>query len=327
MNRPLIVVLAVSCTILLGLAFAPGLVAADDIEADRSFNTTSPDAGDTVEVMVTAELAEETEDGVDLAEEIETPFESAALDAVRVDGEEVSPLLEVIEPDGVVIALDAVGPGTVEFVYLVTIPDDAEDGSTFDIDGLVQVDGEPSPVGGETTLTVGGDAEAPASFAVSIESAPESATAGDDIDIEYAVENEGGEDGEQDVVFTVDGDEVERTSVALNGGESTDGTFTYEIPGDTSGQLEIGVASDDDEASTTVDVEAANGDDTGVDDNGDDPSMDDNGDDPGVDDNGDDSGMDDNGDDSDDGFGPGFSLITAFLALMLALAIVAFRRR
>ena len=325
MNRPLIVVLAVSCTMLLGLAFAPGLVAAEDIEADRTFNTTSPDPGDTVEVTVTAELVEETEDGVDLAEEIETPFESAALDAVRVDGEEVSPLLEVVEPDGVVIALDPVGPGTVEFVYLVTIPADAEDGSTFDIDGLVQVDGEPSPVGGETTLTVGGDAEAPASFSVSIESAPESATAGDDIDIEYAVENDGDRAGEQDVLFTVDGEEQDRTSVALDGGESTDGTFSYGIDGDASGQLEVAVASEDDEASTTIDVGAANGDDPGVDDSGDDPGMDDNGDDSGMDDNGDDLGMDD-GDESDDGFGAGFSLLTALLGLML-VTLVASRRR
>ena len=301
----------VGCTLLFGLAFASGLAAAEEITGERSFNTTTPDPGETVEVTVTVEVDEETE--LELVESPEPPFESATFESVRVNGEEVAPLLQVAEGDGIVIVPDAVGPGEIEFVYHVTIPGEAEQGSTYEIDGSLGSGGEQFPVGGEATLTVGGEDVDPAFFGVSIVSAPDSAATGDEIDVEYAVENEGTEAGTQDVVFSVDGEQVDTEEVELDGGETFDGTFTYEIADDVTTDLEVSVASEDDEASETISVN--------VDENGDDTDMTDDGDDAG-----DDAGVDDTDDTDDDGFGPGFSVLTALLAGILGLALLAARR-
>ena len=307
MKRPLVFLAVVGCTLLFGLAFASGLAGAEEITGERSFNTTTPDAGDTVEVTVTTTIDEEME--LELVDDPEPPFESATFDGVSVDGEEVTPLLQVVEEDGVVIVLDAVGPGEVEFAYSVTIPEDAEQGTTYELEGLLGSEGDSFPVGGETTVTVGDEEVTPAMFGVSIESVPESVTAGEAIDVEYAVENEGGESGTQDIVFSVDGEQMDTEPVELVDGDSFDGVFTHEVGDDAPAELEVSIASEDDEASAIVSVDA-----------------DENGDDTGVTDDSDDTGVDDGDDPDDDGFGPGFSVLTALLAGILGLALLAVRR-
>lgn len=318
MNRPLVLVAVLGCTVLFGLAFATGLAGAEEITGDRSFNTSTPASGETVEVTVTAELTEE--DDIEFVEDFDPPVDSVWLESVTVDGEPASTLLEISEDDGLVIVLDTVPPGEVELVYHVHVPETAESGSTYEFDGAIGSDAEMFPVGGDTTLTVDGETE-PAFFDVSLTAAPPSAIAGEEIDVEYTVENTGDESGTQDIVFSVDGEQVDTEAIELDGGESFDGAFTYEIAEDSEPELEVSVASDDTESSETITVDA--------DDNGDDASVDDTGDDVGTDDT-DDTGVDngDDGDDGDDdGFGPGFGVLTAVLAVGLALALVAVRRR
>ncbi|PSQ57688.1 PGF-CTERM sorting domain-containing protein [Halobacteriales archaeon SW_8_68_21] len=163
-----------------------------------------------------------------------------------------------------------------------------------------------------------------ATFEVSgLEPAEATATAGDSVTVSATIENTGDSEVTQTVALTLDGDDLDTTEVTLAGGNSTTVEFTADTSGLEAGDYTHGVATDDDEATGTLTIEAAGGDDGGDDSAGDDSSGDDS---SGDDSSGDDSAGDDSsGDDSTDDGTPGFGALVALVAL-IAAALLATRR-
>jgi len=288
MNRLVPVTAALTFALLLGLVAVPGAVLGQDTTAERSFDTEAPAPGENVTVTTTVDLDGSAE--VNFAEEFDPAFASVNLVSITVDGEEAPILLEDTANDGVLLLTETIGPGTLTVTYDVGIPASAAAGEEYTFDAAVEIGGEVVPVGGSSTLTVGG-VEA-ASFAVSLDT-PDTAVAGESLTAEYTVENTGGAEETQDIVFSVDGSRVETVSATLAEGETTTGTFEYTPSAD--GEIELAVASDDTTATSTVTVESAS------------------------DDDGNSDGTSDGGDDGNngDGSGPGFGLFGAVLGTVL----------
>lgn len=121
--------------------------------------------------------------------------------------------------------------------------------SDLDTDVAVQVASEDS----NDTATV--SLFEPAFFEVTIDDVPDTVTEGEDIEVEYTVENTGDETATQDVEFLVES-ELEATdeNVELDGGNSHSATFTYETDGDDAGEVTVEVSSDDDAETADVTV-------------------------------------------------------------------------
>jgi hypothetical protein len=102
-----------------------------------------------------------------------------------------------------------------------------------------------------------GEPSAEANLGVEIQSATESVEPGGSATVSWTVENTGDLEGTQTLVFTVDGSQEGSEEVTVGGGETASGEFSYTTAGDASGELSVAVATDDDEASTSVDVLAA----------------------------------------------------------------------
>jgi hypothetical protein len=302
MNRLVPVTAVLTLALLLGLVAVPGAVLGQDTTAERSFDTETPTPGENVTVTTTVDLDGSAE--VNFAEEFDPAFSSVDLVSVTTDGEEAPILLEDIADDGVLLLTETVGPGTLTVTYDVEIPAGAAAGEEFTFEAAVEIGGEVVSVSGPSTLTVGGAGAA--SFAVSLD-APDTAVAGESVTAEYTVENTGGAEETQDIVFSVDGSQVETVSTALAGGETTTGTFEYTPSAD--GEIELAVASDDTTATSTLTVESTS------DDGGDD----------GAGDGGDDGdGADSN---NGDGSGPGFGLLGAVLGTVVLTGYGVSRRR
>ena len=302
MNRLVPVTAVLTLALLLGLVAIPGAVLGQDMTAERSFDTETPTPGENVTVTTTVDLDGSAE--VNFAEEFDPAFSSVDLVSVTIDGEEAPILLEDIADDGVLLLTETVGPGTLTVTYDVEIPAGAAAGEEFTFEAAVEIGGEVVSVSGPSTLTVGGAGAA--SFAVSLDT-PDTAVAGESVTAEYTVENTGGAEETQDIVFSVDGSQVETVSTALAGGETTTGTFEYTPSAD--GEIELAVASDDTTATSTLTVESTS------DDGGDD----------GAGDGGDDGdGADSN---NGDGSGPGFGLLGAVLGTVLLTGYGVSRHR
>ena len=101
------------------------------------------------------------------------------------------------------------------------------------------------------TVSVGPEGEP--FFAVDIISAPDEVAEGDDIDIDYEIENIGGDEGTQSIEFSID-DEREATEedVTLSAGETFDGSFSYTTDADDMPQVTANIASEDDTATTDI---------------------------------------------------------------------------
>ncbi len=302
MNRLVPVTAVLTLALLLGLVAVPGAVLGQDTTAERSFDTETPTPGENVTVTTTVDLDGSAE--VNFAEEFDPAFSSVDLVSVTTDGEEAPILLEDIADDGVLLLTETVGPGTLTVTYDVEVPAGAAAGEEFTFEAAVEIGGEVVSVSGPSTLTVGGAGAA--SFAVSLDT-PDTAVAGESVTAEYTVENTGGAEETQDIVFSVDGSQVETVSTALAGGETTTGTFEYTPSAD--GEIELAVASDDTTATSTLTVESTS------DDGGDD----------GAGDGGDDGdGADSN---NGDGSGPGFGLLGAVLGTVVLTGYGVSRRR
>jgi hypothetical protein len=302
MNRLVPVTAVLTLALLLGLVAVPGAVLGQDTTAERSFDTETPTPGENVTVTTTVDLDGSAE--VNFAEEFDPAFSSVDLVSVTTDGEEAPILLEDIADDGVLLLTETVGPGTLTVTYEVEVPAGAAAGEEFTFEAAVEIGGEVVSVSGPSTLTVGGAGAA--SFAVSLDT-PDTAVAGESVTAEYTVENTGGAEETQDIVFSVDGSQVETVSTALAGGETTTGTFEYTPSAD--GEIELAVASDDTTATSTLTVESTS------DDGGDD----------GAGDGGDDGdGADSN---NGDGSGPGFGLLGAVLGTVVLTGYGVSRRR
>jgi hypothetical protein len=97
----------------------------------------------------------------------------------------------------------------------------------------------------------------PANFAVTIDNAPSSAAVGDQITVDYTVENTGGAQATQDITFDVNGTQEDaNTGVTLGAGQTLSDNFTYSTSVGDVPQVTTTVASANDTASVTVDVQA-----------------------------------------------------------------------
>lgn len=159
MNRPVFVVLLCSCVLLFGFAAVPGSVAGQDGTAERSLNTTTVSPGETVEVTVTADLGDAA--SVDFADAwgpaaAETSVVSVSFDraGLGVTGTEEVALFS----EGEVTA------DSVEIVYTLSVPADADPGTVYewvpaqDGDGsFLSVGDDNRPIDGDQSFEVAGD--------------------------------------------------------------------------------------------------------------------------------------------------------------------------
>lgn len=226
------------------------VVATSAVDADRSLNVTAAEPGEVVRVTTTVELP--GEDNLDYIDDFDPAFGDAEFVSATEDGDEILPNFLDVANDSAVLVFNDIGPSTVEVVFDVTVPDDADLGDTHEFDGLVQFDDEETPVGGDGTLTVGEDD--PAEFAVDIESVPGEVVAGEAFDVEYAVENVGDETETQEVTVAVDGETIATETVELSGGEETVKTANYTTEESDVPEVSVEVASANDTATATVEV-------------------------------------------------------------------------
>ena len=150
------------------------------------------------------------------------------------------------------------------------------DGDNEDTEEDVEVD-EGDTFSGEFNFTIDGGAEDEVEVTVASDDDEDSATIdvldspffdvdidvtdevveGDDIDVEYTIENTGDEEDTQDIEFFVDGElEATEEDVDLGGGDTFDDEFTYETDEDDIDEVTVEVASDDDSADADVTVRA-----------------------------------------------------------------------
>ena len=302
MTRTLVALVVV----LVSLGAVGGVVADDDLTAERSLGTTTADPGETVPVTMTLELPEAGT--VDYVDNFSPAFAGAENLSITADSEGTAPILQEFDGTTALVVLPELGPGTVEISYNVTVPRDIEPGSSHGFDGAVQVAGDEVPIAGDTELEIAGSTTQPPPFGVELDEAgtSESVTAGEELTVAATVENIGNETGTQSVTVTVDDTEQGTQQITLDPAETETVTFTYETSGDDTPSVEVAVSSNNDVATNNIAV---------VDDSSDGT----------VDDSETDGDTADDADDGDDGFGPGFSIavtVTAFLLLILI-----FRRR
>ena len=124
------------------------------------------------------------------------------------------------------------------------------------------------------------------------------ATAGDSVTVSATIENTGNAEATQSVALTLDGEELDSQDVTLEAGGSTTVEFTADTSGLDAGDYEHGIATEDDEQTGTLTIEAADGGDGG--------------------DGGDGSDGDDGTDDSTPGFGALVALVSLIAAALLA---------
>lgn len=94
----------------------------------------------------------------------------------------------------------------------------------------------------------------PANFAVEITSATDSVEIGGSMTVEWEVENTGGQEGTQTVVFSVGGSEQGSEEVTVGGGETSSGEFSYTATESDAGEITATVETDDDSAEASVTV-------------------------------------------------------------------------
>jgi hypothetical protein len=103
----------------------------------------------------------------------------------------------------------------------------------------------------EQTATV----NEPAFFNVTLDSVNSSVSPGDDVVVDYTIENTGDIQGTQDITFEVNGTQEDtNSSVSLEGGSSTSGRFRYTTGSGDTPQITVKVSSDNESATETVTV-------------------------------------------------------------------------
>ena len=220
-----------------------------DATATRTVNTTDPRPGATVRATTTVTL--DSERTVDLVDEFDPEFASAELVSVRLDGTEVPPALQLVAPSDVVVSVENVGPGTLEFVYDVTVPANASTGQTHTFDGLVQLDDSTVIEMDNSQVAV---TPPTAEFAVGIDSVNASVVVGENVIVTATVTNTGDAPGTQTVSFAVDGEREESKELTLAPGANETVRFAYETGPDDDPGITLTVASANETATAAVDV-------------------------------------------------------------------------
>lgn len=116
------------------------------------------------------------------------------------------------------------------------------------------VTGVPISENATTTLNTSLDPSSAGTFAVSITETNSPVEQGEFLTVNTTVENQGNADSTQTVVLSLNGSEVDSRTVSLAGGESTTVTFYYVTNSSDIGEYVATVASEDDSASTGVEV-------------------------------------------------------------------------
>jgi len=92
-------------------------------------------------------------------------------------------------------------------------------------------------------------------FAVDITSATQSLTAGQQLTVDYTVENTGDEAGSQQIRLQLGGEQIKSTTTeTLAPGDQTEGRFRYETTSADVGTRTLTVESEDDSASRTIEI-------------------------------------------------------------------------
>lgn len=141
------------------------------------------------------------------------------------------------------------------------------DDATLDPDGSATADLEwtapPEAVGTvDVTVQVGDHsttesvtvADAPASFAVSIDAVDEFVSPGGRVTLDATVENRGTLEGTQTVEFLIDGESRETRLYSLDGQGHESATVSHEVCDDDGPELTLTVTTEGDAAETTVEV-------------------------------------------------------------------------
>lgn len=159
---------------------------------------------------------------------------------------------------------DAEDNQTVEFLVDGTVVDSTIVGLSDNESETVSFDYTPTEADGDTltlqlstedaTDTVTVQHDAPAEFLIAGIDAPESVASGETIDIDATIENVGGFDDTQSIQLLVDGAVVDSIDVTIEAGETMVVSFSHETTADDVGDLELTIASEDDEDSVTVSV-------------------------------------------------------------------------
>ena len=276
---------------------------------------------DGVTATDTAELTVEEESDPAVLESVSLALEADTLEVGETTGATVTATFE----DGTesdVTDVATVGSLDPEIATVAGATVTGESPGTATVEATYTEDGETATDTAELTVEAAGEA----TFELGPLDAPEAGTSGDQLDVSVTVTNVGDAAGSVTVTYSFDGTVEDEATVELDPGEETTVSFSAVAP-DEDGEFEhaVGAGETTDTATTSVTRDTdENGDGTdengdGTDENGD--GTDENGD--GTDENGD--GTDENGDetdDGDDGFGPGFGVVAAILAL-LALGVAA----
>lgn len=202
---------------------------ADPPDADPAFfevtidDTNSPvTEGDTLEVTATIENTGDLDDTQDV---------TLSIDGSEVDSQELS--IDGGDDETILLEWETQAGDAGEYTATVESEDD-DDTATV----TVQEPDQPF-------------------FDVTITDAPEQVTEGDEVVVEYTIENTGDETATQDIQFLVDDEEIDtEDGVELESGDTFDGEFTYETDGDDVPSIDVTVASDDDSDTATVTVDS-----------------------------------------------------------------------
>jgi hypothetical protein len=225
----------------------------DGPTAERSFNITDPEPGDTVNVTLTVELPSSA--SIDYIDEFEPPFADGSLVRAIDDGERTLPLFQDIGADSAVVVFgDDTGPGTVELIYQLTVPEDSDTGTAYEFNSTLQVNGTAVPIDGPSELVVAGDQPPAFDIEIVANDTSESVKAGEELTVAATIENTGDATGTQSITFGINGTQEDDGSVTLGPGDTESVTFTYETSQDDIPAVNAAVASADDTATTTVDV-------------------------------------------------------------------------
>ncbi|MFT4947449.1 MAG: hypothetical protein ACI8TL_001691, partial [Natronomonas sp.] len=212
------------------------------------------DVGDPANLQVTDVTPQDpVPEGQDLAVEVtvENQGDLTATRDVFLDVDRDQDGVFDVEADTTQVNLAGGETGTVTLTYTTQ----SGDASEVDVRGTTEDD----PAGQTATATV----NEPPFFDVNITSYDQEVTEGDDVVVQYSVQNTGDLGDTQDIQFTVRDDtgtqigSSTETGVTLNAGDSFTGSFTYQTQSGDSPEISVEVASQNDSTSRNVTVNEA----------------------------------------------------------------------
>ena len=109
----------------------------------------------------------------------------------------------------------------------------------------------------DTSTTESVTVKKPPTFEVTLDNVDSEVTAGEDITVDYTVENTGDVEGTQDIELLVGssgGAPEKTTQTTISGGQRTNGTFTYTTTEEEIGEVAVTVNTEDDSSEQTVTV-------------------------------------------------------------------------